>query len=116
MRRALKALVIITIVPTPLAVHKYVISLGNDHCLSLFLSPPLFSFLFLSFQLFFPRVVWIACYSRFVPRLSVEPASGLLFLPFPRRTWKIAVYFAAVIAFSLAELLPVYALRQRLMN
>lgn len=35
----------------------------------------------LSVQLFFPRVVWIACYSRFVPRLSVEPARVWSFFP-----------------------------------
>lgn len=56
-------------------------------------------------------MVSIARYSRFAPRLSVEPASGLLFLPFPRRTWKIAVYFAAVVAFSFARIVfGMYAL------
>lgn len=92
--------------------------------LSLSLFPPFLLFLFLFHSNYFSpecgkqeeERAWIACYSRFIPRLSVEPASGLLFLPFPRRTWKIAVYFAPVIAFSFAELFPVYVLRQRLMH
>lgn len=106
-------LLIITIVPH-WQIYKYVISSPRER--SLFLFFPLFS-LFLPhvpFQSNYFSPEWFglpAIHHLFLVYLLNLPASGLLFLPFPRRTWKIAVYFAAVIAFSFAELFPAYALR-----